>query len=109
MGTVTRTVGYGLTGPRFAYALDFACTLANHRPDLKLGKSVSHSVASSQMMSHQISKPCETVPRSSNFHVTLPSPVIFNLNCNINMILIQVRKLPAKLLKVIHRRKKSHA
>ena len=92
---IIKTMCYGLTGPRFAYALDFACAFANLRPDLKLGKSASHSAARIQMMSHHMSKPCETVPRSSNFHITLPSAVIFNFNCNINMILIQVRKLPA--------------
>ena len=41
---------------------DFALALANDKPDLKLGKSVSQSAACIQMMS----KPCEILPCSSD-------------------------------------------
>ena len=63
-------MGSGLAGPRFAYALDFAYALANHRPELELGKTAGQSAARIQMMSHHMSKPSGTVSCSSDFHDT---------------------------------------
>ena len=40
-------------------AIDFVYTSANHRSEPKFGQRVSHSAARIQMMSHQMSKPCE--------------------------------------------------
>ena len=40
-------------------ALDYANTLANHRPELNIGKIVTQSAAHIQMMSYHLSKPCE--------------------------------------------------
>ena len=45
--------------------------LANHRPEIRSRKSVSKSVPRIQMMSHHMSKPCETLPCSPDFHDTL--------------------------------------
>ena len=60
-------------------ALDFACALANHRTELKWDKNVSQSAVGFQMMSHHMSKPCETLPCSSDFHDTLLAPLVFFL------------------------------
>ena len=76
---MTKTMGQGLTGPRLA--LDFAYAFANHRPELKLGRTVSQSATRIEMMSHYMSKACETLPCPSDFHHTLPAPYVpFSLN-----------------------------
>ena len=59
-----------LACPRFASAVDFAYALANHKPEPKLGESVSQSAARFQIMSHHMSRPCETLPCSPDFHNT---------------------------------------
>ena len=51
-----------------AYTLDFTYALANQRPELKLGKSVTQSAARIQMMSHHKSKACKTLSCSTDFH-----------------------------------------
>ena len=68
--------------------LYFACALANTRLELKLGKSVSQSAGRIQMMSHHMSKPCETLHCSSDFYGTLLAPVSFHFNSthNINLV-----------------------
>ena len=60
-------------------AQDFAQTLINQRPELKLDKSNSQSAARIQMMSDYMSKACETLPCSSNFHATFFAPLAFIL------------------------------
>ena len=55
-------------------ALDFAYASANHRPEPKLGERVSQSVARIQMMSLEMSKTCEILPCSPDFHDTLLAP-----------------------------------
>ena len=59
-------------------ALDFAYSSANHRPEPKSGECVSQSASRIQMVSYQISKPCETHPCPPNFHGALLVPVGFN-------------------------------
>ena len=67
--------------------MDFAYALANHRPQILLGKSVGQLAARIQMMSHHMSKPCEILPRSSDFHDTLLVPCLqyhfttYSINC----------------------------
>ena len=56
-------------------ALYFTSTLANHRPELILGNSVSQSAA--RIPSYE---PCETLPCSSHFHDRLVAPSVFILN-----------------------------
>ena len=57
--------------------MDFAYALANHRPQILLGESVGQLAARIQMMSHHMSKPCEILPRSSDFHDAFFVPVCF--------------------------------
>ena len=57
----------------------FAYALTNSRPELISGESVSQSVAHIQMMSHHMSKPCESLPCSSYFHDTPSPPLCFIL------------------------------
>ena len=59
-------------------ALDFAYASANHRPEPKLGERVRQSAARIRMISHQMSKPCETLPCSSDFQDTLLAPDRFH-------------------------------
>ena len=59
-------------------ALDFASASANHRPESQLGERVSLSAARIQMMSYQMSQPCETLPYSPDFHVKLLAPASFH-------------------------------
>ena len=47
---------------------------ANHRPRFR----ASQSAARIQKISHQMSKPCETLPCSPDFHATLLAPASFN-------------------------------
>ena len=54
--------------------LDFAYTSANHKSEPKLGECVSQSAGRIRMMCHQISKPCETLPCSQDFHDKLIAP-----------------------------------
>ena len=48
-----------------------------------LNVSVSQSAARIQMMSHLMSKPCETVPCSSDFHDAPIAPVSFHSHCSL--------------------------
>ena len=61
-------------------ALNFAYTLANHRPELKFDKVDRPWVARIPIMSHHMSKPCKTLPCPSDFHNTLFAPVTFPFN-----------------------------
>ena len=70
-------------------SLDFAYALANHRLKLKLGKSVSQSAARIQMVSHHMSKSCENLPCSSNFHDTHIAPGVFHHRCKTDTIQYQ--------------------
>ena len=47
-------------GCRTISALHFAYALANHKQELKLGKSASQSAARIQIMNNHMSKPHET-------------------------------------------------
>ena len=58
-------------------ALYFAYALANHRPEVKLDKSISQSATRVHMMSHHMSKTCETRPCASDFHLTFLAPLFF--------------------------------
>ena len=64
-----------------AYALDFAYALANHRPEIKLDRSLSRTAARILTMSHQMSKSYETLSCPSDFHDTLLAHVTFYFNC----------------------------
>ena len=57
--------------------LDFAYALANHRPELKLGKPVSQSSASIQMMSHHMNKVCEIISAPQIFMADSSPLVVF--------------------------------
>ena len=57
--------------------------MANHRPELESGKSVSQSAARIQIMSHHFSRPWETPPFCSSIHEN-PRPAISHLNYNSN-------------------------
>ena len=61
--------------PNFAYAS------ANPSPQPKLDEHVSQSAADIQMMSHQMSKPCLTLPCNSDFHDTLLVAASFHSHC----------------------------
>ena len=68
-------------------ALDFTNALANHKPELKLGKSVTQS-ARIQMMIHYMSQPCKTIPCSSDFHDTrVCHPIMSHNLCSIYILL----------------------
>ena len=75
-------------------ALDFA--VANHRPELKLGKSVSQSAVRLQMMSHHMSKSCEILPSPSDFHDTLLAYGTFHFNCTSYNFLLHFSKSNSK-------------
>ena len=55
--------------------------MPKHRPERKLGKTVSQTAARIQMITHHMSKYCEILPCSSDFHDT--AIFFFHLNTRI--------------------------
>ena len=57
--------------PKVINVSALAYASANHKQESKYGERVSQSGVYIQVMSHQMSKPCETLHCSPDFHDTL--------------------------------------